>query len=85
VIHDGHQAQRDRRSAGVSELAHGPRAKTAPRTLRLWLLWRHLMTWLMHGEAPLTVTAVVNHDKPEIYRNVDATPRSCLRIRAPRP
>jgi predicted dehydrogenase len=25
----------------------------------------------MHGETPLTVTAVVNHDKPEIYRNVD--------------
>jgi predicted dehydrogenase len=30
-----------------------------------------LMTWLMHGETPLTVTAVLNHDKPEIYRNVD--------------
>jgi len=29
------------------------------------------MTWLMHGETPLTVTAVLNHDKPEIYRNVD--------------
>ncbi len=30
-----------------------------------------LTTWLMHGEAPLTVTAVVNHDKPQIYPNVD--------------
>jgi predicted dehydrogenase len=30
-----------------------------------------LMTWLMHGEAPLTVTAVVNHDKPQLYPNVD--------------
>lgn len=30
-----------------------------------------LMTWLMHGEAPLTVTAVVNHDKPAIYPHVD--------------
>jgi predicted dehydrogenase len=30
-----------------------------------------LMVWMMHGETPLTVTAVVNHDKPEIYRNVD--------------
>jgi glucose-fructose oxidoreductase len=30
-----------------------------------------LMTWLMHGETPETVTAVVNHDKPEIYPNVD--------------
>jgi predicted dehydrogenase len=30
-----------------------------------------LTTWLMHGEAPLTVTAIVNHDKPQIYPNVD--------------
>ena len=30
-----------------------------------------LMTWLMHGESPLTVTAVANHDKPEIYPRVD--------------
>lgn len=30
-----------------------------------------LTTWLMHGEAPLTVTAVLNHDKPAIYPNVD--------------
>jgi predicted dehydrogenase len=30
-----------------------------------------LMTWLMHGETPLTVTAVANHDKPEIYSRVD--------------
>jgi glucose-fructose oxidoreductase len=30
-----------------------------------------LMTWLMHGETPLTVTAVVNHDKPAIYPRVD--------------
>ena len=30
-----------------------------------------LMTWLMHGKAPLTVTAVTNHDKPQIYPRVD--------------
>ena len=30
-----------------------------------------LMTWLMHGETPLTVTAVVNHDKPQLYPRVD--------------
>ena len=29
------------------------------------------MTWLMHGEAPLTVTAIVNHDKPNLYPRVD--------------
>jgi len=30
-----------------------------------------LMTWLMRGETPLSVTAVVNHDKPETYPRVD--------------
>jgi len=30
-----------------------------------------LATWLMHGEAPLTVTAVLNRDKPQIYQHVD--------------
>jgi predicted dehydrogenase len=25
----------------------------------------------MHGEAPLTVTAVLNHDKPQLYPNVE--------------
>ena len=30
-----------------------------------------LMTWLMRGETPLTVTAVLNHDKPQLYPNVD--------------
>ncbi len=30
-----------------------------------------LMTWLMRGQAPLTVTAVVNHDKPAVYPHVD--------------
>jgi predicted dehydrogenase len=29
------------------------------------------MTWLMHGQAPLTVTAVLNHDKPQTYPKVD--------------
>jgi predicted dehydrogenase len=30
-----------------------------------------LMTWLMHGETPESVTAIVNHDKPGLYRDVD--------------
>lgn len=31
----------------------------------------NLMTWLMKGEAPLTVTAVTQTFKPDIYPNVD--------------
>jgi predicted dehydrogenase len=30
-----------------------------------------LMTWLMHGEAPLSVTAVTQHFQPENYPKVD--------------
>jgi predicted dehydrogenase len=30
-----------------------------------------LMTWLMHGETPLTVTAVTTQDKPQTYPKVD--------------
>jgi predicted dehydrogenase len=30
-----------------------------------------LATWLMRGQAPLTVTAITNHDKPNIYPRVD--------------
>jgi glucose-fructose oxidoreductase len=30
-----------------------------------------LMTWLMHGETPISVTAVTNHDKPSEYSQVD--------------
>ena len=30
-----------------------------------------LMTWLMHGETPLSVTAVTQTDKPNIYPHVD--------------
>lgn len=31
----------------------------------------NLMTWLMKGERPLTVTAVTHQNKPEIYSKVD--------------
>ena len=72
VVHDGHQ---------------GPKEINVPPEFLKWLTDPEqngagalydfgcygvdLMTWLMHGETPLTVTAVVNHDKPQIYPNVD--------------
>lgn len=31
----------------------------------------NLMTWLLHGEKPLSVTAVTNQNKPDIYKKVD--------------
>ena len=72
VVHDGHQ---------------GPKEINVPPEFLNWLTdpaqngagalydfgcyGVDLTTWLMHGETPLTVTAVVNHDKPQIYPKVD--------------
>jgi predicted dehydrogenase len=72
VIHDGHQ---------------GPKEIGVPPEFLSWLTdpakggagalydfgcyGADLMTWMMHGEVPLTVTAVLNTDKPEIYSRVD--------------
>jgi predicted dehydrogenase len=72
VMHDGHQ---------------GPKEIGVPPEFLNWLIdpaqngagalydfgcyGVDLMTWLMHGETPLTVTAVTTHDKPEIYPRVD--------------
>src|SRR6201995_2942748 len=71
VVHDGHQ---------------GPKEINVPPEFLSWLTdpeqngagalydfgcyGADLTTWLMHGEAPLTVTAVANHDKPELYPKV---------------
>jgi predicted dehydrogenase len=72
VVHDGHQ--------GPSEIGVPPEFLswlTDPAQNGAGALYDfgcygvNLMTWLMHGEAPLTVTAVVNHDKPQLYPNVD--------------
>lgn len=72
VVHDGHQ--------GPKEIGVGPEflswltdpAKNGAGALYDFGCYGvDLMTWLMHGETPLTVTAVVNHDKPQLYKNVD--------------
>jgi len=31
----------------------------------------NLMVWLMHGKAPVSVTAITHHIKPSVYPNVD--------------
>lgn len=72
VVHDGHE--------GPKEIGVPPeflRWLTDPAQNGAGALYDFgcygvdLMTWLMHGETPLTVTAVVNHDKPELYPHVD--------------
>ena len=72
VIHDGHQGPKE---IGVPpeflSFLTDPTQNGAGALYDFGCYGADLATWLMHGEAPLTVTAVVNHDKPEIYRNVD--------------
>ena len=72
VVHSGHQ--------GPAEIGAGPEFLgwlTDPAQNGAGALYDFgcygavLTTWLMHGEAPLTVTAVVNHDKPAIYPKVE--------------
>lgn len=72
VVHDGHQGPAE---IGVPpEFLHwltDPAQDGAGALYDFGCYGVDLMTWLMHGETPLTVTAVVNHDKPQLYPRVD--------------
>ncbi len=72
VVHDGH--------SGPKEIGVGPEFLswlTDPKLNGGGALFdfgcygADLMTWLMNGEKPLTVTAVTQQIKPEIYPKVD--------------
>jgi predicted dehydrogenase len=72
VVHDGHQGPKE---IGVSpdflKWLTDPAQNGAGALYDFGCYGVDLMTWLMHSEAPLTVTAVVNQDKPAIYPKVD--------------
>ena len=72
VVHDGHQGPQE---IGVPpeflSWLTDPAQNGAGALYDFGCYGADLATWLMHGEAPQTVTAVVNHDKPEIYPRVD--------------
>ncbi|MGB7548722.1 MAG: Gfo/Idh/MocA family oxidoreductase [Terracidiphilus sp.] len=72
VVHDGHQGPKE---IGVSpeflSWLTDPARNGAGALYDFGCYGVDLMTWLMHGEMPLTVTAVVTHDKPQIYPHVD--------------
>jgi glucose-fructose oxidoreductase len=72
VVHDGHR--------GPKEIGVGPEFLswlTDPKQNGAGALFDFgcygvdLATWIMHGQLPLTVTAVTQHIKPKIYPNVD--------------
>lgn len=72
LVQDGHQGPKE---IGVSPefltWLTDPEKNGAGALYDFGCYGADLATWLMHGEMPETVTAVVNRDKPEIYPRVD--------------
>ena len=72
VVHDGHEGPKEINvQPEFLKWLTDPQQNGAGALYDFGCYGVDLMTWLMHGETPETVTAVVNHDKPEIYPNVD--------------
>jgi predicted dehydrogenase len=72
VVRDGHQGPREIHVqpeffAWLSD----PKLNGAGALYDFGCYGADLMTWLMHGQAPTTVTAVTQQIKPEIYPHVD--------------
>jgi glucose-fructose oxidoreductase len=72
VVHDGHQGPKE---IGVEpeflSWLTDPVRNGAGAMFDFGCYGADLMTVLMHGEAPVSVTAVAQTDKPEIYPKVD--------------
>ena len=72
VVHDGHQGPQE---IGVQpeflKWLTDPAENGAGALYDFGCYGADLMTWLMHGEAPLSVTAVAQTDKPDKYPHVD--------------
>jgi glucose-fructose oxidoreductase len=72
VVHDGHQGPKE---IGVSpeflKWLTDPRLNGGGALFDFGCYGADLMTWLMNGEKPLSVTAVTQQIKPDIYPHVD--------------
>jgi glucose-fructose oxidoreductase len=72
VVHDGHEGPKE---IGVEPEFLGwltdPKQNGAGALFDFGCYGADLMTVLMHGEAPISVTAIAQTDKPETYPNVD--------------
>ena len=72
VVHDGHKGPKE---IGVESefLAWltDPKLNGGGALFDFGCYGADLMTWLMDGQRPLTVTAVTQQIKPQIYKNVD--------------
>jgi glucose-fructose oxidoreductase len=72
VVHDGHEGPKE---IGVQpeffKWLTDPVQNGAGAMFDFGCYGADLMTWFMHGQAPTSVTAVAQTDKPDIYPHVD--------------
>jgi len=72
VVHDGHQGPKEINVAPeFFEWLTDPRLNGAGALFDFGCYGADLMTWLMDGQRPLSVTAVTQQIKPDIYPHVD--------------
>jgi predicted dehydrogenase len=72
VVHDGHNGPKEINVAPeFFAWLTDPARNGAGALFDFGCYGADLMTWLMNGEAPITVTAVTQQIKPEIYPHVD--------------
>jgi len=72
MVNDGHQGPKE---IGVSkeflEILTDPMKNGAGALMDFGCYGANLMTWLLQGEKPVSVTAVIHQNKPDIYKKVD--------------
>ncbi|MEJ7767214.1 MAG: Gfo/Idh/MocA family oxidoreductase [Chitinophagaceae bacterium] len=72
IVHDGHEGPKE---IGVSkeflQWLTDPVKNGAGALVDFGCYGANLMTWLMKGQAPVAVTAITRHIKPDIYPKVD--------------
>jgi predicted dehydrogenase len=72
VIHDGHEGPKEINvQPEFFQWLTDPKLNGAGALFDFGCYGADLMTWLMEGQRPLTVTAITQHIKPEIYPHVD--------------
>ncbi len=72
VVHDGHQGPKEIGcSADFLNWLTDPIKNGGGAIRDFGCYGANLMTWLMHGKAPISVTAVTHQIKPSIYPKVD--------------
>jgi predicted dehydrogenase len=72
VVHDGHQGPKEIGcSPDFLKWLTDPVKNGGGAVVDFGCYGANLMTWLMDGQAPIAVTAVTRHYKPDVYPNVD--------------